>query len=164
MGWAPRKVHNVQINGLYVIHSRYRRDETEYVPSAIIGASTFYDSSSSAEAVRPQDEMCVHISNLICEGPSPALLRINPLQSFHLVIEDVHFTDGLQGVCGVSRVKPLPGAPDVQLRLNIVNWTIGGEHVSMANFQHDKLGKLDIDASYWGQWVISRQVPSRISC
>lgn len=156
MGWKPRNVRNVRINGLHVIHSRYRRDEREYVPSAIIGASTFYDSSSAADAVRPEDEISVHISNLVCEGPSPALLRINPLQSFHLTIEEVDFKDGLQRLSGVSQIRPLPGAPDVNLRLRIVNWTIGGEHVTMSNFQHDRLGKFDIDRSYWGQWGISR--------
>ena len=40
------------------------------------------------------------------------------------------------------------------MKLVISDWIVGGEPVTMENFQSDRLGQLDIDASYWGQWSI----------
>ena len=153
LGWEPREVANVTIDGLRVIHTRYRRDEMG-VPSAIIGASPFYDKGG---AVQPAKTIRLSISDLVCEGPSPGLLRITPLQSYR----DVHligcaFPDGLQQLAGMSRVPAAQGAEaaSVVMQLSIANWTIGGTRVTMDNFQSDRLGRLDIDVSYWGQWSI----------
>ena len=49
----------------------------------------------------------------------------------------------------------IPAAsPAVSMKLVISDWIVGGEAVTMENFQSDRLGQLDIDASYWGQWSI----------
>ena len=41
------------------------------------------------------------------------------------------------------------------MAIEIVDWTVGKELVTMENFQSDQLGQLDIATQYWGQWHIS---------
>jgi len=151
MGWTSRDVSGVTIDHLHVIHSRYLKDEMG-VPSAIIGASPFY----STTGVDPSKAISLTITNLTSEGPSPALIRITPLQSYRsLQLKHVSFPDGLQTVAGESRV-PHAAHGAVEMGLHISNWSVGGEQVSMSNFQSDALGRLNIDVSYWGQWSIDQ--------
>jgi len=147
VGWCARDVHDVRINHMHVIHTRYRKDEM-VVPSSILGASPFYDSSSQTV----DSNMGVHLvlSNIVCEGPSPALMRITPLQNFNVRLENVSFPDGHQSIAQESRVLHAP----VKMELHISNLTIGGKPVDMNNFQHDGHGRLNIDASFWGQWSV----------
>jgi hypothetical protein len=39
--------------------------------------------------------------------------------------------------------------------LDISNWTVGGQKVTMQNFQANSLGQFDVDGSYLGEWQIS---------
>ena len=150
MGWASRSVHGVSIDGLDVIHSRYVDTGGAVVPSAIIGASDFY----SGGIVQPTQYIELSVSNITCEGPCPALMRITPLQSYSLHLQHVAFPDGLQkNSIGIGRSK-IPRSDGCKMNLTIFDWTVGGAHVTMANFQSKKLGQLDIDASYWGEWAI----------
>lgn len=152
MGWYTRDVHGVNIDTLNVIHTRYYSSET-VVPSAIIGASPFYE---SGQAVNPNYSISATISNVVCEGPCPALLRITPLQNYsNFVVKNVAFPDGLQqNSIGIGQ-SIIPAQPGVTMDLTFDNWTVSGEKVTMQNFQSDSLGQLNIDASYWGQWQIT---------
>ena len=100
-----------------------------------------------------------------CEGIGcPALLRLTPLQSYDLELRDVAFPDGLGGsnerLCiGESEVPATQ--PPVSMALRISNWSIGTQRVTMANFQSQRLGRLNIDVSYWGQWKIDN-VPGQV--
>lgn len=97
------------------------------------------------------------VSNVVCEGLCPALLRITPLQSYKdFVIRDVAFPDGLQRDSIGTGVSIIPASePGISMDLQIMNWTVVGQKVAMENFQSDSLGQLNISASYWGQWSIS---------
>lgn len=152
MGWDTRDLANIKIDTLNVIHTRYYKSET-VVPSAIIGASPFYMSGKSAD---PSKSISATISNIVCEGLCPALLRITPLQSYkNFTIKNVAFPDGLQtNDIGIGQ-SIVPKQSGVTLDLQIDNWTVGGEKVTMQNFQSDKLGQLNIDGSYWGQWKVT---------
>lgn len=93
MGWTVRNIQGVTIDTLSVIHARYYKSET-VVPSALIGASPFYASGMSVD---PSQAISLTISNIVCEGPCPALVRITPLQSYkNFVVKNVAFPDGLQ--------------------------------------------------------------------
>ena len=152
MGWDTRNLENIKIDTLNVIHTRYFKSET-VVPSAIIGASPFYMDGKSAD---PSKSISASISNIVCEGPCPGLLRITPLQSYkNFVIKNVAFPDGLQtNAIGIGQ-SIVPKQSGVTMDLEIENWTVGGQKVTMQNFQSDKLGQLNIDGSYWGQWKIT---------
>ncbi|KAJ9656631.1 hypothetical protein H2201_008480, partial [Coniosporium apollinis] len=128
MGWSVRNVSNVTIDTLNVIHTRYIKSET-YVPSSIIGASPFYASGFMT------------VSNVVCEGLCPALLRITPLQSYKdFVIRDVAFPDGLQRDSIGTGVSIIPASePGISMDLQIMNWTVVGQKVAMENFQSDSL-------------------------
>jgi hypothetical protein len=153
MGWSVRDVSDVTIKSLNIIHTRYF-EQNMYVPTAIIGASPFYNGGQ----VEPGQSISMRIIGLTCEGPCPALFRITPLQSFRdFVVEDVNFLDGLQvsdiGL-GMSHIIAAEAAPDVKMGLHIKNWTVRGKRVTCSNWQADSLGQLNIDASYWKQWSL----------
>jgi hypothetical protein len=149
LGWAPRNVSCAVIDGLHIIHTRYYRSDM-YVPSAIIGASPSYDGCASC---RPHQQVELKISNVTIEGPCPSLVRLSPLQSFALEISRITCPDGIiTHEIGVSKVHASDG---VKMALNISDWTVAGEKVSMDTFHSDKLGRFDIDVSYWGHWRIA---------
>ena len=151
MGWDTRDVSGVSISDLNVIHTRYVEADT-VVPSSIIGASPFYQQGTPD----PNQSISMTISNLVCEGVCPSLFRITPLQSYrNFIVENAAFPDGLQtGSLGLGQ-SLIPAASGVTMGLQISNWTVGGQKVTMSNFQSDSLGQLNIDGSYWGQWSIS---------
>ena len=152
MGWSARAVAGVVIEGLSVVHTRYFKSEMG-VPSAIFGASGFY---APGQEVQPGMAVALAASDVVCEGAHcPALLRITPLQSYRVRLSRVAFPGGLSGSLGLG-VSRIPAAsPRVTMGLEIVDWSVGTEAVTMENFQSDRLGQLDIDASYWGQWNIT---------
>lgn len=152
MGWTVRNVSGVTIDTLNVIHTRYIKSET-VVPSAIIGASPFY---ASGMTVDPNSVISMKISNVVCEGLCPSLFRITPLQSYeNFVVENVAFPGGLQtNSIGIGE-SIIPAASGVKMNLEISNWTVTGEKVTMQNYQTGSLGQFDIDSSYWGEWSIS---------
>lgn len=151
MGWTVRNIQGVTIDTLNVIHARYYKSET-VVPSAIIGASPFYASGMNVD---PSQAISLTISNIVCEGPCPALVRITPLQSYeNFVVKNVAFPDGLQtNSIGIGE-SIIPAASGVTMNLEIENWTVGNQKVTMQNFQADSLGQLNIDGSYWTEWSI----------
>jgi hypothetical protein len=151
MGWKARQVSGVSIDTLHVIHTRYRRSETE-IPSAIIGASPLLNKS---EKIDPGKYISMKISNVVCEGLCPALLRITPLQNYrNFYISNIAFPDGLQNNSIEMGQSIIPASSGLEMRLTISNWTVGGEKVTMSNFQSNSLGQLNISVSYWGQWKI----------
>lgn len=152
MGWTVRSVQGVTIDTLNVIHTRYIKNET-VVPTAIIGASPFYRSGMSVD---PNQSISLTISNVVCEGLCPSLFRITPLQSYRdFVVSNVSFPDGLQtNNIGVGE-SIIPAASGVTMNLEISNWMVAGQKVTMDNYQSDSLGQFDIDRSYWGQWSIT---------
>lgn len=152
MGWDTRNVNGINVDTLNVIHARYYKSET-VVPSAIIGASPFYMSGKTPDTSKA---ISATISNVVCEGPCPALMRITPLQNYkNFVVKNVAFPDGLQkNSIGIGQ-SIIPAQPGVTMDVTIDNWTVGGEKVTMQNFQADQLGQFNIDGSYWGQWKIT---------
>jgi hypothetical protein len=151
MGWDSRQVDGVFIDGLDIIHTRYRRSET-VVPSAIIGASPFYMDGKAPDTSK---FISLSISNIVCEGPCPSLFRIQALQNYrNFQVKNVAYPDGLiTGSFGLGQ-SIIPYVPGMRMELHVENWTIRGEKVTMANFQSDRLGQLDIAGEYWGQWFI----------
>lgn len=151
MGWYTRDVTGVTLQDLYIIHTRYIKSET-YVPSAIIGASPFY---MTGPEVDPGKSISMTISNLVCEGLCPALMRITPLQNYrNFLVENVAFPDGLQTNSIGTGKSIVPASSGLEFGVTISNWTVGGEQVTMGNAGSDSLGQFDIDVSYSGQWVI----------
>lgn len=161
VGWSPRSVVNFHINNLYVVHSRYRRSEM-YVPTALIGSSPCYDQNNAPVKPDLTKAISMTIENVMVEGLGMSLLRLTPLANYrNFVIRNISYDGGLIqdgstwnqfGPIGCSVV--LPSSPPVSMRLKIENWTVKGQRVNMDNFHHDRLGKFNIDASYWGQWSI----------
>jgi hypothetical protein len=105
--------------------------------------------------VRPDLVVQMAVDGVVCEGPCPALLRVTPLQSYELSLRGLRFPQGLQGHFGLGRSEVPAAEPAVRMQLRIADWTVGGEAVTMENFQADRLGQLDIDVTYWGQWEIT---------
>lgn len=152
MGWTSRDISGVKIDTLNVIHTRYIKSET-VVPSAIIGASPFYASGMSPDSGK---SISMTISNVVCEGPCPSLFRITPLQNYeNFVVNNVAFPDGLQTKIIGTGESIIPAASGFKMELHISDWTVGGQKVTMQNFQANNLGQFNIDGSYWGQWQIS---------
>lgn len=152
MGWTTRNISGTTVDTLNVIHTRYR-DANMVVPTAIIGGSPFYQSGMNPD---PNQAISIKVSNLVCEGPCPSLVRITPLQSYrNFELENVAFPDGLQkNSLGIGQ-SIIPAVSGVVVDLKIANWTVGGHQVAMDNFQSDSLGQLNIDVGYWGEWSIT---------
>ncbi|KAG7294581.1 hypothetical protein NEMBOFW57_004657 [Staphylotrichum longicolle] len=152
MGWDTRDVSGVTLQDIHIIHTRYIKSET-YVPSAIIGASPFY---RRGRAVDSSKAVSLTIKNLVCEGVCPALMRITPLQNYrNFLVQDVAFPDELQtNSIGTGKSIVPASSEGLEFGVTIANWTVGGQKVTMDNFQSDRLGQLDIDVSYSGQWTI----------
>uniref|UniRef100_A0A093VA28 Dextranase n=1 Tax=Talaromyces marneffei PM1 TaxID=1077442 RepID=A0A093VA28_TALMA len=152
MGWTSRDISGVTIDTLNVIHTRYIKSET-VVPSAIIGASPFYASGMSPDSSK---SISLTVSNVVCEGLCPSLVRITPLQNYkNVVVKNVAFPDGLQTNSIGTGESIIPAASGLTMGLDISNWTVGGQQVTMQNFQSNSLGQFNIDGSYWGEWQIS---------
>ncbi|KAJ5098341.1 hypothetical protein N7532_005342 [Penicillium argentinense] len=158
MGWTPRDVHDVSIDTLYIIHTRYRKSEN-VVPSAIIGASNNYDGS---ETVDESKSLSISISNVICEGPCPGLFRLAPLQNYAgFTVKNVQFPDGLiagnihigDSIIATTDDTTNPGFDKLEMGLDISDWTVKGEKVTMENAQ--TLGQFHINDAYKGQWSIT---------
>ncbi|KIW57156.1 hypothetical protein PV05_05747 [Exophiala xenobiotica] len=151
MGWDSRRVTGVQISDLSIIHTRYKKSETG-VPSAVIGASPFYKSGREPDLTK---YISMNITNIVCEGICPGLMRITPLQNFvDFNIQNIIFPDGLPtGHIGLGQ-SIVPGGSGVRFDVQISDWTVGGQMVTMDNYGVDSLGQLHIDESYDGQWKI----------
>lgn len=151
MGWDSRQVSGVVIDGLDIIHTRYRRSET-VVPSAIIGASPFYMDGKTPDTSKFIE---LSISNVVCEGPCPSLFRIQALQNYkNFQVKNVAYPDGLStGGFGLGQ-SIVPYVSGTRMELEVEDWTVKGKKVTMANFQSDSLGQLNIASEYWGQWSI----------
>ncbi|KAL2862450.1 glycoside hydrolase [Aspergillus lucknowensis] len=145
MGWQPRDVHGITIDTLHIIHTRYRKSET-YVPSAIIGASPIYNGEPHLD---PSMTISMSISNVVCEGPCP-----------DFKVTGVQYLDGLIGgsvpigdsIIATTDDTTYPGSEDLTMGLQIENWTVGGEKVTMDNAKD--LGRWNINTAYDGQWSI----------
>ncbi|KAH7243758.1 hypothetical protein MRS44_017116 [Fusarium solani] len=163
MGWKPRGVSGVTIQGLRVIHTRWFKSETG-VPSAIIGASPNYQTEKFVDASRT---VRGEISDITCEGRCPALFRIAPLQNYDLSVDDIKFDallkdDNVQlgqsliGMkIGENEDAYIPGQDKLKLGLHIKNWSIGGKKVDTTNWRVDELGQLNIHPDFWGDWTIA---------
>ncbi|KAL2824706.1 glycoside hydrolase [Aspergillus pseudoustus] len=158
MGWQPRDVHGITIDTLHIIHTRYRKSET-YVPSAIIGASPIYNGEPRLD---PSLTISMSISNVVCEGPCPGLFRLTPLQNYaDFEVAGVRYLDGLIGgsvpigdsIIATTDDTTYPGSEDLSMGLQIEDWTVGGEKVTMGNAKD--LGRWNINAAYDGQWSIA---------
>lgn len=158
MGWKARDVKGITIDNLHIIHTRYRKSETE-VPSAIIGASPSYDGSPDVD---PSSTISMSISNIVCEGPCPGLFRLTPLQNYaDFKVKGVMYLDGLIGgsvpigdsIIATTNDTTYPGCEDLDMGLTISDWTVEGEKVTMDNAE--TLGQWNINAAYDGQWSIA---------
>ena len=151
-GWTSRSVSNVSVQGLRVIHSRYVSSDGP--TAAIIGASPFYE---PGKVVQPLEYVSMAVSDVVCEGLCPALLRLHPLQSYDLSISHVFFPSGLNSALSIGESE-IPAVTSkgraVRMNLTIAGWSVGSEPVTMNNFQSNKLGQLNIDVSYWHQWRV----------
>jgi hypothetical protein len=95
------------------------------------------------------------IKNVVCEGPCPALFRIQALQHYrNFVVKNVAYPDGLLTDAFGLGESLIPAVSGMDMELDITNWTVKGEKVTMSNFQADSLGQLNIAGQYWGQWSI----------
>ncbi|KAL3496459.1 glycoside hydrolase [Aspergillus germanicus] len=159
MGWQPRDVHDVTIDSLYIIHTRYRRSET-YVPSAIFGASPIYNGEPRLDP--SMSIRGISVSNVICEGPCPGLFRLTPLQNYaDFTVSGVQYVDGLIGgsvpigdsIIATTADTTYPDAEDLTMGLSISDWTVKGEKVTMENAR--TLGQWNMNAAYDGQWSIA---------
>ncbi|EHK27178.1 glycoside hydrolase family 49 protein [Trichoderma virens Gv29-8] len=160
MGWDLREVSHFSLRNLWVIHTRYFK-HNDYVPAAIIGASPFYvNKDDPPEKKKKRDfkkQLAASITNVVCEGPCPGLLKISPLQSYDLKISNVEFQQELNPVSEVaeSYVKGVDDFGSGKMAIEINNWSINGEKVTMDTFRSNQLGKLNIDKQYWKQWKIN---------
>ena len=163
MGWKPRGVSGVEVQGLKVIHNRWYKSETG-VPSAIIGASPNYQAEKFADASRT---ISGSISDIYCEGRCPALFRIAPLQNYDLAVSGIKY-DALLKDDGVKLGESLVGTKISQdedayiqrqdalrLGLHVRGWSIAGQNVDSTNWQADQLGQLNIHPDFWDDWSIA---------
>ncbi|KAL7942257.1 glycoside hydrolase family 49 protein [Trichoderma barbatum] len=160
MGWDLREVSHFNLCNLWVIHTRYFKHHDD-VPSAIIGASSFYVNKDDPPEKKKKHDfkklLAASITNVVCEGPSPGLLKISPLQSYDLKISNVEFQQELNPVPEVagSYVRGVDDFGSGKMAIEINNWTINGEKVTMDKFRSNELGRFNIDGQYWKQWKIN---------
>lgn len=162
MGWKPRAIDNVTLDGLDIIHSRWHKS-LSVVPSSIIGASPYYMDPKLVDGSRTINAV---IKNVRCEGICPALLRIAPMNNYKLAIENVWFESILDDDkirLGESLVGTkisdqedsyVEGQDVLDVDIDISNWRIGGQPVNDQNWQANQLGQLNFNASFWGDWSI----------
>ncbi|GFF53182.1 glycoside hydrolase, family 49 [Aspergillus lentulus] len=157
MGWQSRDVHSIAIDTLRIIHTRYRKSET-YVPCAIIGASPIYNGEP---ALDPSMAISMSISNVVCEDPCRGLFRLTLLENYaDFKVTGVRYLDGLIGgsapigdsIIATADDTTYSGSEDLIMGLQIEDWTVGEEKVTMDNPKD--LGRWNINAAFDGQWSI----------
>lgn len=152
MGWTTRNVTGVIIDHMNIIHTRYTSADMG-VPTSIIGGSPFY---SDGQTIDPASVISMTVSNVVCEGRCPSLLRINPLQSYkNFVVKNIAMPDGLLDNSLDIGQSIIPYAPNTTMELEITNWTVGGEKITYDNYRSNQLGQFNISGEYYGQWSIN---------
>lgn len=162
MGWTPRNVSNVTVDGLDIIHSRWYQS-LSVVPSAIIGASPYYADPKLVDSNRT---ISAEIRNVRCEGICPALLRIAPMNNYDLTVENVWVESMIKNdtiQLGESLIGTkisdhedsyVEGQDGLNLGIYIRNWGIGQQLVDSQNWQVGQLGQSNFNSSFWGDWSI----------
>lgn len=170
-GWYSRNVSNVTIDNVDVIHTRYNTQEVKW-PRGMVGSAVSYlDQESTSTADINKYLSNYKMTNSRCEGICPNLVGINPQQNIdtmlfkNIWIEQFGdrttevgqstmrvFTDAKNGNKAIELGSQSPD----NLGLIIEDFYVGDEKVSFENdnWQHDKLGQLNIDAHWWGRWIV----------
>lgn len=170
-GWYARNVDNVTVDEVQVIHTRYTTQEVKW-PRGMVGSAVSYldqESTSTADVTKHLSNY--RMTNSRCEGICPNLVGINPQQNIdtflfkNISIEQLGdrttevgqstfrvFTDANNGNQAITLGE---NSPD-NLGLIIEDYYVGGEKVSFENdnWQHDKLGQLNIDGHWEGRWTV----------
>lgn len=170
-GWYSRDVSNVTVDQVQVIHARYITQEV-YWPRGLAGSAVSYldqESTSTADVTKTLSNY--RITNARCEGICPNLVGINPLNNIdtflfsNIWMEKLAplttqvgqstfrvFTDANHGNKTVTLGE---NSPD-NLGLIIEDFYVGDEKISFENdnWQHDKLGQLNIDGHWEGRWTV----------
>lgn len=171
-GWYQRNISNITVDSVNVIHSRYISQAADY-PRALIGSAASYtdvDSTSDADIYSYVSDYT--ISNWRSEGISPALLGINALENIDtFTINNVYieqlapdttqvdmstfrpFTDASAGNKAIALGSKSPNG----IGLIIKDYYVGSTHITLAagNWDSYSLGRLNIDASVWGNWSLT---------
>ena len=93
LGWDSREVHNMTVDTLNVIHTRYPIADI-YTPTAIVGSSPMYNPTRAPEFCKSIRDFT--LTGLVCEGPCPGLFRITPLVKYeNFRVRGAAFPDGL---------------------------------------------------------------------
>lgn len=170
-GWYPRNVSNVTVDQVQVIHTRYSTQEVKW-PRGMLGSAVSYtDQESTATADSTKHLRDYRLTNSRCEGVCPNLIGVNPMQNIdtmllrNISIEQFGdrstevgqsrfrvFTDAARGDVPVTLGADSPDG----LGLIIEDYYVGEEKISFEadNWQHDRLGQLDIDAHWEGRWTV----------
>ena len=154
LGWTSREVTNVRVQDLSVVHARYLQSEMD-VPSALVGASPFYMPGPLPDTNKSISNLT--ISNLVCEGICPGLLRITPLQNFqNVTLENVLYPDGLPlNAIGQGASIVLDAAvPDLLFNVIIVNWTVGSYRIQQKDCTPFGWAQMSIASEFDGEWSV----------
>lgn len=168
-GWYQRDTSNVTVDAVSVIHTRYISQGRNWPRALVASAASYVDQDSTRTADLSKRLSNYKITNWRCEGVCPALLGFNPLQNIdtmlfkNIWLEKLSprptgvgtstfrvFTDGNNNPIALGDQSP------DRLGLIIEDFRVGNEKVSMAanNWESHQLGRLNIDAHWWGRWTV----------
>lgn len=155
MGWKPRNVSNVTVDGLDIIHGRWFKSET-VVPSSILGASPYYMDPKLVDVNRT---MQVSVKNVRCEGICPALMRLAPMQNYELEVENIEMEELFddeklrlgESLVGVKISEQeddyVEGQEPLDVSISIKNWTVAGTRMTEESSGVGSLGQVNFNAT-----------------
>ncbi|KAL6790267.1 hypothetical protein GGI42DRAFT_358911 [Trichoderma sp. SZMC 28013] len=83
-------------------------------------------------------QVAASITNVVCEGPCPGLLKISPLQSYQLKTSNVELQQELNPIAEVA-----------------ASYVRGVEYLGLGKMATEiNKGKLNVDTQYWKRWKI----------
>ncbi|XXQ32328.1 Glycosyl hydrolase family 49 [Plasmodiophora brassicae] len=176
-GWAPRKISNVSLTRIDVIHNRMQYDNHNL---CLINAAKHYIDSYRAANSGADGSMIVaniSITDLRAEGKVPCTMRIYPLttliglritnlhiddwvDSAHLVSNDLAVQSGVNGAANgyIADEVSLSGGPAPGQGIHLTAYTVG-DKVVVKNVDgtgtYNSAGRLPWFSAYWGKWNAS---------
>jgi hypothetical protein len=186
LGWGSRAVQNMTVDSLNVIHTRYPIADIYTPTAIVGSSPMYNPTRAPEFCKSIRDfTLAGLVCEGPCPGLFRLTPLVN-YENFvvrgaafpdGLVMGDVKVGESMvwRNNPGGLAVGPVPAwyntgtgsigdwaaalnhlGPRITMELDITGWTVRGVPVTMDNFQTGRLGQLDIDVSYWGQWTIRR--------
>ncbi|SMF43441.1 family 49 glycosyl hydrolase [Pseudobacteriovorax antillogorgiicola] len=168
MGWVPRAIRNIKVNGIYVIHNRMYWNDQKHNHCLINSARHYLDSGSDNLADSSKTISDVTIDGVIAEGLQLCALRLYLLGNLESLTIKNLFVDAWNDLLYTSQLSLLMpmtnpegetvriGSPMQPIGLQLRNYWVAGQRVSLErdNWRYFQIGRLAFQTELSPYWYL----------